>query len=127
MIVFGCAAVREPVLLLRARCAEAWGNCRLVALINPDNYEPATTATRSGRLNSDFFMALIFIETLGGFEGRRIRFQELIGVGQFENAINHAVVPARRSKPPAVFKREKQLTSFPRPPLSSLVTFEDQR
>ena len=111
MIVFGCAAVREPVLLLRAGCAEAWGNCRLVRE-QSYNYDRDYRHEKR-RVNSNFFHGVdCSVETLGGFEGRRIRFQELIGVGQFENAINHAGSAGEAKQAARSLKTGKTIDKF---------------
>src|SRR5712664_726143 len=111
MIVFGCAAVREPVLLLRAGCAEAWGNCGFVRE-QSYNYDRDYRHEKR-RVNSDFFHGVDCSgETLGGFEGSRIRFQELIGVGQFENAVNHAGSAGEAKQATRSFQTGKTIDEF---------------
>jgi len=51
-------------------------------------------------------------ETLGGFEGRRISFQELIGVGQFEDAINHTGSAGEAKQAPRSFHTGKTIDKF---------------
>lgn len=51
-------------------------------------------------------------KTLGGFEGRRISLQELIGVGQFENAINHAGSAGEAKQASGSFQPGKTIDEF---------------
>jgi len=51
-------------------------------------------------------------ETLGGFEGRRISFQELIGVRQFEDAIDHAGSAGEAKHAPGSLQAGKTIDEF---------------
>jgi hypothetical protein len=51
-------------------------------------------------------------KTLGSFEGSRISLQELIGVGQFEDAINHAGSAGEAKQAPRSFQTGKTIDKF---------------
>ncbi len=51
-------------------------------------------------------------ETLGGFEGSRISLQELIGVGQFEDAVNHAGSAGEAKQAPRSFQTGETIDEF---------------
>jgi len=51
-------------------------------------------------------------ETLGGFEGGGIGFQELIGVGQFQDAVDHAGGAGEAKQAPRSFQTGKTIDEF---------------
>jgi hypothetical protein len=51
-------------------------------------------------------------KAVGGFEGSGIGFQKAIGVGQFEDAIDHAGSGGEAKRPPGSFEARKTIDEF---------------
>ena len=73
---------------------------------------------------ANFFIALVFQagltgrrqrgirKAIGGFEGGGIGFQELIGVGQFQDAVDHAGGAGEAKQAPRSFQTGKTIDEF---------------